>query len=125
MEAEPEGMNLILANLLDNAIKYSSGKGKEIEVSLSTQADRLRIGIRDEGIGIPSGEREKLFEEFHRAPNAASSGKKGYGLGLAFVKELVERYEGRIDLESEVGVGTTVTIEFPLLSPSKGGELVQ
>ncbi len=122
VQADPDGLRLIFANLLDNAIKYSAGKGKEIRVSLDTIADRLRISIRDEGIGIPRDEQDRLFEEFHRAPNAAASGTKGFGLGLAFVKELVGRYDGRINLDSDTGVGTTVTVELPLSTPPQGDE---
>ena len=64
---------------------------------------------------MPPEEQERLFEEFHRAGHAAASGARGVGLGLAFVKELMDRYGGRIELQSEVGRGTSVTVTFPLL----------
>ncbi len=122
VEADPDGLRLIFGNLLDNAIKYSAGKGKEIDVSLQTNRNRLCICFHDKGIGIPVDEQRRLFEEFHRAANVVGSGAEGFGLGLAFAKELVDRYNGRIELESEVGVGTSVTVEFPLLpSPAPGG----
>ncbi|MDP6110495.1 MAG: ATP-binding protein [Planctomycetota bacterium] len=108
VQADPEGLRLIFANLLDNAIKYSTSKGKEIKVSLDSDTHRLRICVGDEGIGIPIDQRDRLFEEFHRASNAAAAGVKGFGLGLAFVKELVGRYNGLIDL--------------PLWTPPEGDE---
>ena len=114
--ANSDALRVIFGNLLDNAIKYSPGKGSQIEVLLGETGDHLRISVRDNGIGIPPEEQERLFEEFHRAGNAVASGARGFGLGLAFVKELVDRFDGRIEVDSEVGKGTSVTIEFPLLN---------
>ncbi len=121
VQADPDGLRMVLANLLDNAIKYSAGKGKDVTVSLDKDADHVRVTIRDEGIGMPAEGRDRLFEEFYRGGNAAASGAKGSGLGLAFVKELVNRYGGEVSLESQPGVGTAVTVEFPL-APQTAGE---
>ncbi len=119
--ADPAGLCIIFNNLLDNAIKYSAGKGMEIQVSSRADAERLCVCVRDEGIGIPADERHRVFEEFRRAGNAVASDKQGFGLGLTFVKELVDRYKGRIEVESEYGVGTSVTVEFPLSTARRSG----
>ena len=118
VQADAEGLRLIFANLLDNAIKYSVGKGTYVRVTAEARADRVVVCFQDEGIGIPAEEQGTLFEEFHRAPNAVGAGAKGFGLGLAFVKELVDRYNARIQLKSEVDVGTTVSVELPIAAPA-------
>jgi signal transduction histidine kinase len=116
--ADAEGLRTVFANLLDNAIKYSAGKGKTIHVSQDSDSRRLRVTIRDEGIGIPAEDRPRLFEDFQRGRNALASGVPGFGLGLAFVRELVTRYGGQIDIQSELGRGTSVSVEFPLVPPA-------
>ena len=73
------------------------------------------MSVRDRGIGIPPDEQERIFEEFHRASNAATSKVAGFGLGLAVVKELVDRFEGKLRLDSALGVGTTFSIDFPIV----------
>lgn len=113
VQADPAGLRIIFGNLLDNGIKYSNGPGKNVEVNVSADADRVRVQVRDQGLGIPASEQSRIFEELHRASNAAGSGVVGSGLGLAVVKELVERYGGAIQLESELGVGTCFSVEFP------------
>jgi signal transduction histidine kinase len=65
-------------------------------------------------MGIPQDEQERIFEEFHRASNAATAKVAGFGLGLAAVRELVDRYGGKLSLESSVGIGTTFSIDFPI-----------
>ena len=114
VSADPDGLRLLFANLLGNAIKYSAGPGKTVHVDLATRGGHVRIRFRDRGIGIPADERQKVFEEFHRASNVADAGASGFGVGLALVKELVDRYDGRIEIDSELGVGTTVSVELPL-----------
>ena len=121
VQADPEGLRLIFANLLDNAIKYSAGKGRRVQVRLAGDGENVRLCVRDEGIGIPADQRDRLFEEFRRADNAAASGAGGFGLGPAFVKELIDRYGGQIELESELGEGTSVTVSFPLSPEAPAG----
>lgn len=126
VSADRDGMGVIFGNLIDNAIKYSADKGGQIEVSLSATGDRLSVSVRDHGTGISQDVQDKLFKEFYRTPGATGSNVRGFGLGLAFVRELVDRYGGRIDMQSALGVGTCVTVEFPLLGPTAaGGELCQ
>jgi len=111
--ADAEGLRVIFANLLDNAIKYSTREEKRVDVELDAQSGAVRVSFRDRGIGIPAEEQPRIFEEFRRASNVAGSHVSGFGLGLAVVKELVERYGGHIDLESTVDVGTTFCVRFP------------
>ena len=103
----------VMDNLVSNAIKYTPAGG-EVEVSFSRPAgDRVRIQVRDSGIGIPSSEQDRLFEEFFRATNAKKATPAGTGLGLALVKQAVEHHRGRVTVTSEEGTGTTVVVRLP------------
>ncbi|MEQ8468571.1 ATP-binding protein [Coleofasciculus sp. E1-EBD-02] len=104
-------LRLILDNLLSNAIKYSP-EGGLIEVEISPQAQEIRLRVSDEGIGIPPDDQGKLFKAFYRASNIGIT--PGVGLGLVIVKECVELHQGRVEVESEVGAGTTFTIILPV-----------
>jgi two-component system phosphate regulon sensor histidine kinase PhoR len=106
----------IVLNLVDNARKYSPDGG-----TISVQAERdevLRIKVTDTGFGIPTEDQERIFERFYRTTQARTQVQGGTGLGLAIVKHLVELHEGRIFVESEVGVGSTFTVVIP----QPGGE---
>ena len=100
----------ILSNLLSNAIKYSY-QGGIIQFNLSREPEKIVVRIRDEGIGIPVIDQSKVFNAFHRASNVSNI--SGTGLGLAIVKKSVDLHNGSIDIESEVGVGTTSIVTFP------------
>ena len=101
----------ILSNLLSNAIKYTPGGGI-IKCELTCHNREAIFQIKDPGIGIPSQDRQRLFETFHRASNVGNI--PGTGLGLAIIKKFVDLHQGKITVESEVGVGTTFTIKLPL-----------
>ena len=116
VRADPDGLRLIFGNLVANAIKYSTGAEARVQVDLTADRDCVYVRIRDHGIGIPAEEQERIFEEFHRASNVAKASASGFGIGLAVVKELVDRYGGRITLESELGVGTTISVELPMVT---------
>jgi two-component system, OmpR family, sensor histidine kinase VicK len=107
-------LKIILDNLLNNAIKYSP-KGGEIQLNLRQQARQIIIEIKDEGMGIPAEDLPKLYEPFHRAKNVVNF-LPGIGFGLAIVKKIVDLLAGAIAIESELGIGTTVTITLPLLA---------
>lgn len=102
----------ILTNLLSNASKYSLPNSKVI-LALFVESDRAIFKVQDEGIGIPTEAQERLFELFYRADNVGSI--PGTGLGLAIVKKYVDLLNGEINIESKVGVGTTITVKIPLL----------
>lgn len=103
-------LRYILTNLLSNAIKYSP-EGGEICLEVTCESDRVCFQIRDRGIGIPPEYRHKLFKQFERADNVGDI--KGTGLGLSIVKHAVDLQGGTIDIESQVGVGTTVSVTLP------------
>jgi signal transduction histidine kinase len=103
----------VLQNLVSNAIKYTP-EGGTVGVRFSRHgADEVRLEVEDTGIGIPLGEQDKLFREFFRASNAKKLTSEGTGLGLALVKQSVDRHRGRIDVKSAEGLGTTVVIDLP------------
>ncbi|WP_244862653.1 cell wall metabolism sensor histidine kinase WalK [Paenibacillus sp. J22TS3] len=106
----PMLMSHAIANLVDNAIKYS-GSSSLIELKLTHTPSEVVIRIRDQGIGIAGDELERVQERFYRAKNASTA--NGSGLGLSICKEIVERFNGYIDMESQIGKGTTVTIVLP------------
>jgi two-component system phosphate regulon sensor histidine kinase PhoR len=109
---DPERARHVLDNLLDNAIKYSP-EGGRIDVIVAPEADRLRFTVRDEGLGIPPGEQERIFEKFYRLDAAMSRGVGGSGLGLYICRELVTRMDGRIWVSSEPGRGSSFSFDLP------------
>jgi signal transduction histidine kinase len=106
----------VLSNLLDNAIKYSPAGGR-INVTVSPAAGRLRFTVRDEGLGIPRREHERIFEKFYRLDAPMTRGVGGSGLGLYICRELVGRMGGRIWVSSEPGAGSSFSFELPLAAP--------
>jgi len=99
-------------NLISNALKYS-GDSKPVELNLSRDDTRMILRFKDEGIGIPQDDMNHLFEPFHRAANVGTI--SGTGLGLNIVKKIVEMHAGTIVPQSTVGVGTTFTVQLPLV----------
>lgn len=101
-------------NLVENAIKYS-GNEPEIEVSCRGEGEMIIISVKDNGIGIPEKFREKIFERYFRVSGGKSSDVLGFGIGLSYVKQVVEAHGGVIRVDSTVGVGTTFTVMIPLV----------
>jgi PAS domain S-box-containing protein len=112
VHGDGERTRQVLLNLIDNAIKYSPYGGR-IEVGLATAEDQLRFSVRDEGLGIPVGEQERIFDKFYRLDPDQRRGIGGTGLGLYICRELVRSMDGRIWVESEPGNGTTFAFELP------------
>ena len=108
--ADPRLLRQIAANLISNAIKYSP-QGSEMLVLLERNDRQIMFSIRDQGIGIPESDQPRLFTAFQRASNVGEV--RGTGLGLAIVKHAVELHGGTVELESKVGLGTTVTVKIP------------
>jgi PAS domain S-box-containing protein len=102
----------VVVNLLDNAIKYSPEGGK-VEILVEQADGGCQIEVSDEGLGIPSSEREKIFEKFYRLDPQQATGVGGTGLGLYICRELVERMDGELSVESEPGVGSRFTVALP------------
>ena len=114
--ADRDKLRQVLANLLANAIKYSLGEGR-IEVRLERGRTRLRIAVRDEGVGIPQHEQRQIFEKFYRVDPSMTGRASGTGLGLYICRELVRRMGGSIWVESSEGAGSTFFVELPLVGP--------
>ena len=112
VHGDSERTRQVLLNLLDNAIKYSPSGGR-IEVGLEAVGDRLRFSVHDQGLGIPVGEHERIFDKFYRLDPDQRRGIGGTGLGLYICRELVRSMHGRIWVESEPGKGTTFAFELP------------
>jgi signal transduction histidine kinase len=102
-----------IANLISNALKYSSDD-KRICVELKSEDHRARISVQDHGIGIPAEDMDRIFQAYYRS-HANTGHAPGIGLGLATVQHVVEAHAGKIDVQSSVGQGTTITLTFPLL----------
>ena len=102
----------VLVNLLDNAIKYSPDGG-EVAVELAKGAGRVRLTVRDEGLGVPSGEQERIFEKFYRLDPALTRGVGGSGLGLFISRELVTRMGGSLTVRSRPGEGAAFVVDLP------------
>lgn len=108
---DEKSLRHIITNLLTNAIKYSSDGGA-VTFNLICDRETAVFSIQDQGIGIPPGDQEKLFEFFHRGTNVSTI--SGTGLGLAIIKKSVDLCRGKTTVKSEVSVGTTFTVILPL-----------
>jgi signal transduction histidine kinase len=106
----------IVHNLVSNAIAYTPDYGAVTVLGQPEKDGAYRLAVRDTGIGIPADELPRIFEEFYRASNARKSKKEGTGLGLSIVKVTVEKYGGRISVESQPGRGTTFTVWLPVIA---------
>jgi DNA-binding response OmpR family regulator len=105
-------MDSVVKNLLSNAVKYTP-QGGTVSVTLTDANDAWSLEVNDTGIGIPFGERRKLFRLYYRASNVVNSNITGSGVGLMLVKRLVEMHSGRIALKSKEGKGTSVRLTIP------------
>jgi signal transduction histidine kinase len=111
--ADPDRLEQVLINLLDNAIKYSRPGGKVTVSVASSQPDTVQVEVQDQGMGIPAGDLARIGERFYRADRARSRAQGGSGLGLAIARALVEAHKGHLSLDSREGQGTTVTFTLP------------
>ena len=111
--ASPDKLKQAIRIFIDNSIRYTD-KAKKINISLRSSQNDIFLIVKDEGIGISKENLPYIFERFYRADQARTRGKSGgSGLGLAIAKVVIEQHDGKINVESEVGLGTTVTIIIP------------
>jgi K+-sensing histidine kinase KdpD len=113
-----QAYHLILSNLVSNAIKYTP-RGS-VEILLDRQDVWAVLRVKDTGMGIPEADVSHLFTEFFRASNARRNQIPGSGVGLAGVKELVERFDGELELASEENLGSIFTVRLPLFEARDG-----
>lgn len=108
---EPRSMRQIISNLVSNAVKYSP-PGSKVHIMLNNQDDHYVLTIQDHGVGIPEEEQLRLFDAFERGSNVGKV--SGTGLGLAIVQRAVDALGGFIEMESRIGVGTTIAVYIPV-----------
>ncbi len=113
VELDPMKIEQVMQNLLSNAVKFSS-EGTVIRVSVSLDADHVRVAVADQGPGIPEEEIQKLFQPFSKISVQAPGGEKSTGLGLAIVKKIVQGHKGNIWVESTVNRGSTFFFTLPV-----------
>jgi len=113
VNADPLALQQALQNLVDNAVRYNSPGGR-IEIRAQVRDACAVIAVSDTGPGIPQAEQGRIFERFYRMDTARSRAAGGTGLGLSIAKHLAEAHGGRIELQSEVGRGSTFTLVLPL-----------
>jgi PAS domain S-box-containing protein len=112
LAADPDKVRQVLGNLVENAIKYSP-EGGHVTLAVAPTADRLRFTVRDEGLGVPPAEQQRIFEKFYRLDPQLTRGVGGTGLGLYISRELVTRMSGRIWVESDGAHGSAFVVELP------------
>jgi PAS domain S-box-containing protein len=124
---DEDKLRQVLINLVENAVKYSPDGGA-VEVRVEPNGTSFRVSIRDEGLGIPHGEQQRIFGKFYRVDPQLSRGVGGTGLGLYICRELVRRMDGRLTVTSKEGEGSTFVVELPLaVAPTaeEGAPVVQ
>ena len=114
LQVMADGMYIenVIRNLMENALKYSDA-GVRIEVSLSIVNERLRVSVKDNGWGIAPCHQRKLFTQFYRVPRSEEQQQKGYGIGLAQSKYIINEHGGEIMVKSAEGEGSTFTFMIP------------
>ena len=108
-------MTNVISNLLDNANKYSPER-PDITVSTRNENNGIVISVQDQGIGMSKDKQKSVFDKFYRVPTGNVHDVKGFGLGLAYVKMIVDRHEGRVYVKSELGKGSTFEVYLPLVT---------
>jgi two-component system phosphate regulon sensor histidine kinase PhoR len=104
----------VLVNILENVIKYTEGAPK-IDVYTESTNKFFIVKVKDQGIGMSKGVQKHVFDKFYREQKGNVHDVKGHGLGLAYVKEIVEKHHGTVFVESEKGKGSIFTVKLPLI----------
>jgi signal transduction histidine kinase len=116
---DPAAMDDVVTNLLSNAWKYRRGERARVAVRTARRGRRAELVVSDDGVGIPRGERRRVFEMFYRSNPLLTQSVAGTGLGLSLVRGIVRAHRGRIRIETgDGGVGTRFCLRFPLGHPA-------
>ena len=115
VSGDPTRIGQAIDNLLSNAIKFTP-RGGNVTVAVSCDGDNIVVRLTDTGMGIPANELDQLFSRFFRASTATRAAVPGVGLGLTITKAIIDAHGGDLDVESEVGVGTTFIVRLPKAS---------
>jgi len=116
IRADPEDLQLVWTNLLENAVRYSP-EGTSVEIAVARHEDHAQVSFQDHGVGIAAADLPKIFERFYRGDHSRARATGGFGLGLAIAKALVEAYGGSIAAVSSPRKGTRMTVELPVPKP--------
>jgi signal transduction histidine kinase len=119
IQGSPPDVALALRNLLSNAARHTDAGGA-VHVAVKADRDEAVVSVTDSGSGIPARDLPRIFERFYRVDTARSRHTGATGLGLAIVRHVAERHGGRVSVESELGVGSTFRISFPLPTSELG-----
>lgn len=114
IEGDSVHITNVIYNLIDNAIKYSKDN-PAVNITLRDSSDKISISVNDNGVGIPKEDLNKIFSQFYRVPSDNIHNVKGHGLGLNYVKSIIEEHGGKISVDSELGKGSTFSIILPKL----------
>jgi len=117
IKVDPHLLEQVLTNLLSNAIKFSE-QGQPIILDATLEEDHITVRVVDQGPGISSEDQRKLFEKFYQGDTAAKRAGVGSGLGIYIAKKIVEAHGGQINVESEIGKGTTFSFTIPWSNPN-------
>jgi PAS domain S-box-containing protein len=112
IKMDPDKVKLVITNLIDNAVRYTSEKGKVV-VSLDKKDNNIEFSVEDSGIGVPEDQKERIFTKFFRASNAVRTETEGSGLGLFICKNIIEAHDGEVWFESEEGKGSKFYFSLP------------
>ena len=121
VELDRDTVTQAITNIVSNAMRYTPAPG-EVEVSVARDDEGVAVAVRDTGIGIAKEDIPNVFGRFWRAEESRNRVAGGLGVGLAVTKEIVDRHHGRIEVDSEKGVGTTFTLHLPLTQPGHDEE---
>jgi signal transduction histidine kinase len=122
IQADRRSMEEVFGNLVSNAVNYSPDGGK-VRITALSRGDYLEVEVKDQGIGIEAEELPKIFDKFYRVKSPKTRQVIGTGLGLALVKGLIEAHRGSVEVDSEVGAGTTFRVKLPRAGAAKGADV--
>ena len=111
--ADPDRLGQVLRALVDNAVKFSDGHGTVVVRGTHLDPDTVLVEVIDQGIGIPAADVPRIFERFFQGNSTATRRFGGTGMGLALVKRVVEAHGATIDVQSQVGSGTRISLRWP------------